>query len=390
MGRSQASSGKASPACLDNPSERFPPTLGPMIVFAHLLNDRSGSPRVLHGVMLALKSADPEHLLYLGEGGDGFLGEAVPDARRYPYRRRSRRWATLWAYLRSQLSLGARLWRARDIDADAVIYVNTLLPFAAALFGRLTGRRVVCHLHEASLRPRLLQWFLLRTALWSADRLVCVSEFQKQALGVAGALVVPNAVEPDLYAKALRHGYTPRHGGAFRVCMLCSLRDYKGVPEFLRLAHQLADHPDIAFELVVSDDVSTVSAYFAGRGLPAPLVLTQGLADASLAYARASLVVNLSRVDLCQETFGLTLLEAMAFGIPVIAPPVGGPAELVQHGVQGYLVDSRNAEQLKEAVLSLARDEALCMQMSDAGRAVAQRLSPETFEAAIRRAVFPS
>jgi len=358
-----------------------------MIVFAHLLNDRSGSPRVLHSVMGALKSVDPDHLLYLGEGGDGFLGEAVPGARRYPYRRHSRRWATLWAYLGSQWSLLRLLRKARDIDTDAVIYVNTLLPFAAAMFGRLTGRRVVCHLHEASMRPRLLQWFLLRTALWSADRVICVSDFQKQALGVAGALVVPNAVEPDLYTNGLRHGYTARRGAVFRVCMLCSLRDYKGVPELLRLAHQLADRPDIEFELVVSDEAPAVSAYFADLDRPANLVLTQGLTDASIAYARASVVVNLSRVDLCEETFGLTLLEAMAFGIPVIAPPVGGPAELVQHGVQGYLVDSRNADALRQAVLALAGDEALCMQMSHAGRAVARRLSPDAFQAAIRRAV---
>ena len=77
-----------------------------MIVFVHLLNDRSGSPRVLRNVMEALADQDASQLLYLGCGGDGFLGEAVPQARRYAYRRRAKRWATLLAYLGSTLVAG--------------------------------------------------------------------------------------------------------------------------------------------------------------------------------------------------------------------------------------------------------------------------------------------
>lgn len=360
-----------------------------MIVFVHLLNDRSGSPRVLQGVMSALKRLDPDHLLYLGEGGDGFLGEAVPEARRYPYQRQASRWRTLLAYLRSQGSLARRLWRSRDIDGDALVYVNTLLPFAAAAFGKLTGRRVVCHLHEVSLRPRLLQWFLLRVAVWSAWRIICVSGFQRRVLGLPHAIVVPNSVDPALYARALCHTYAVRHAQVFRVCMLCSLRDYKGVPEFLHLARRLADHPDIEFELVASDGPEAVSAYFASHALPDNLTVTQGVTDAASIYARASAVLSLSRVDACVETFGLTLLEALAFGVPVVAPPVGGPAEILQDGVQGYLIDSRDAEALDRAVLTLANDEALCMRMSHAGRQVARRLSPDAFQAAIRQAVFP-
>lgn len=358
-----------------------------MIVFVHLLNDRSGSPRVLQSVMSALKAHVPEQLLYLGEGGDGFLSDTTPDARRYVYRRRTRRLGTLFSYLRSQLSLASRLWRSHDIASDASIYVNTLLPFAAALFGRLTGRRVICHLHEASVRPWLLRWLLLRVVILTADRVICVSQFQRRALGLPQALVVPNAVDPAMYDRALSHVYVPRRQQLFRVCMLCSLRDYKGVPEFLRLAHSLAGQPDIGLELVVSDGAEAVAAYFAERACPGNVTVVRGLVDTGQAYARASLVVNLSRVDICIETFGLTLLEAMAFGVPVIAPPVGGPAELVQDGVQGYLIDSRDGHALRAAVLRLAGDDGLCARMSEAGRSVARLLSPDAFQAAIQQAV---
>jgi len=356
-----------------------------MIVFVHLLNDRSGSPRVLRNVMEALASRDSAQLLYLGDGGDGFLGEAVPQARRYAYRRGANRWATLFAYLGSQWGLWRSLRQARDIDRGAVLYVNTLLPFAASLYGRFSGWRVVCHLHEASMRPRLLQWFLLRLACWSAQRMICVSEFHRRSLGLVQARVVANSIDREMFAAGLRSVYAPRRDGVFRVCMLCALRDYKGVPEFVRLAREFAE---AEFELVASDDAEAARRYFAAQELPANLRLRQAVADASDIYVRASLVVNLSRVDMCQETFGLTLLEAMTFGVPVIAPPVGGPAELVQDGVHGYLVDSRDAGALRDTVARLAGDQALCLHLSRQCRQRAQALSPEVFQAEIRRAVF--
>ena len=104
-------------------------------------------------------------------------------------------------------------------------------------------------------------------------------------------------------------------------------------------------------------------------------------------YAEASAVLNLSRVDLWVETFGLTLLEAMWFGVPVIVPPVGGPAELVSDGVQGFLVDSRDGPLLRERLLRLADDEALCRAMSEAGRRRAGEFSNQKFGTAIRNVV---
>jgi len=49
-----------------------------------------------------------------------------------------------------------------------------------------------------------------------------------------------------------------------------------------------------------------------------------------------------------QEPFGLVLIEALACGTPVIAYPHGGPAEIVQEGVTGFLV--RSPEQIAEKI----------------------------------------
>jgi glycosyltransferase involved in cell wall biosynthesis len=56
--------------------------------------------------------------------------------------------------------------------------------------------------------------------------------------------------------------------------------------------------------------------------------------------------VNLSRPDEWVETFGLTIIEAMAFGIPSIVPTIGGPAELVEEGENGFKVSCYNMDLL--------------------------------------------
>ena len=53
------------------------------------------------------------------------------------------------------------------------------------------------------------------------------------------------------------------------------------------------------------------------------------------------------------ESFGLSALEALAAGVPVIASRVGGLAEVVQHGQCGYLATTGDVAAMTESALSL-------------------------------------
>jgi len=68
------------------------------------------------------------------------------------------------------------------------------------------------------------------------------------------------------------------------------------------------------------------------------------------------------------ETFGQTIQEAAASGLPVVAPAAGGPLDLVADGVTGYLVPPGDPGRLTEAVTRLAADPALRAQFSHAAR----------------------
>jgi glycosyltransferase involved in cell wall biosynthesis len=339
-----------------------------VIIFCHLLNDRSGSPTVLRSTLDALNASE-RGLLFVGSQGRGVLEEAGVPTRRYWYRRSRYRLITLFTFLASQMALYRALSRATDIPGDAVVFVNTLLPFAAMIWGRLTGRTVIVHVHEVSIGPAPLRKFLTWCASHCADRLLYVSNDHLSRLPINEAVsrIVFNPIDPAMQVKqAASLPYAPRRSGKFEVLMLASLKGYKGLGEFMSLAKALRDRDDIGFTLVLNAEDDEAAA-FARRHAAADNVTIRARTDDPAAfYITADLVLNLSRVDEWIETFGLTILEAMLFGIPVVVPPIGGPAEIVTDGKEGLCIDSRDGAALRDAVRSLAEDPERMMSMSRA------------------------
>jgi glycosyltransferase involved in cell wall biosynthesis len=73
------------------------------------------------------------------------------------------------------------------------------------------------------------------------------------------------------------------------------------------------------------------------------------------------------------EAFGVTFLEAMACGVPVIGTRVGGIPEIIQHGYNGLLVEPNNSDDLADAIIQLLSDSELRKQLRIAGVETAHR-----------------
>ena len=82
-------------------------------------------------------------------------------------------------------------------------------------------------------------------------------------------------------------------------------------------------------------------------------------------YRAADVLVNPS----LSESFGMSLVEAHASGLPVVATRVGGMQELVRDGENGLLVAPANPAELSEALLSLLEDPKLRRRLGRAGLA---------------------
>jgi glycosyltransferase involved in cell wall biosynthesis len=99
-------------------------------------------------------------------------------------------------------------------------------------------------------------------------------------------------------------------------------------------------------------------------------------------FAQASIVVSASAA----ESFGMTLVEAMRCGVPVVSTDCPlGPAEIIEHGVDGLLVPVDDTQAMAAALAGLIDDRPARLRMGEAARASARRFDPapiaRTYEA---------
>ena len=83
-------------------------------------------------------------------------------------------------------------------------------------------------------------------------------------------------------------------------------------------------------------------------------IFTGALYGAELAAAYASMDVFVHPGE--HETFCQAVQEALASGVPVVAPAAGGPLDLVRHDENGYLFPARDPAAMRSAVAALARE----------------------------------
>jgi L-malate glycosyltransferase len=344
------------------------------IIAVHLLNDLSGSPFVFSQALQALVRQGYEVHLFTSDTSGFLSGLPYITYHRTPYRWSRYKWITLALYLISQCRLFFQiLFKARKED---IVYVNSILPFGAAIAGMARGCRIVYHVHEVSIRPVLLKKMLLRMAGAAAHLCVFVSQYCKDHTALAiGGRVIYNALPLEFTRSVPQPPRTCRE--PFTVLMLCSLKKYKGVYQFIASAAAL---PGIRFELVLNADAAAIDVFFQDVQMPFNLFVFPAQENIHPFYQRSSVIVNLSLPDGWIETFGMTILEGMFYGRPVIVPPVGGVTELVQDGVEGLHVDSRRIEDLVTAITLLMEDEGIYRRMSRAAYRKARCFSSKLFE----------
>ena len=145
----------------------------------------------------------------------------------------------------------------------------------------------------------------------------------------------------------------------------------KGVLDFVASAGQVAKTlPNVHFALVGAGSLLERCRQEAKDGnFGHRITFTGELADpiSEGVFAASDVACQLS---VWQEAFGLSIIEAMAHGKPVLGTRVGGIPEIVEDGITGYLVNAEDRRAIADRMLQLAGDSVLRRQMGIAGRAV--------------------
>lgn len=327
------------------------------VVAVHLLNNYSGSPKVLMQLLNGWAKNDMQVHLFTCKG-DGFLNDiANVTVHHYWYKFNINPLIRLLFLSISQLLLAIKL--LFFLKKDDVLYVNTLLPFGAPLIGRLKGCKVIYHIHETAIQPPVLNNFLFLMVKLFADKVIYVSHFLSNFSKTNQRKeVLYNVLDKDFLNKI------EINTDSFElktVLMISSLKIYKGVVQFVALARL---NKNFIFQLVVNATQDEIDDFFKDEKLPNNLKIFSTQTNVHQFYKQSSILLNLTIPRLCQETFGLTILEAMAYGLPTIVPPVGGVTELVDDEKNGYLIDSENLDELSEKLNLILSNQDIYLGMS--------------------------
>lgn len=314
------------------------------IVCFHLYNDYSGSPKVLSLVIRGLVAKGYSVELYTSRT-DGFLTELKGvHYHQFKYKWTTNKLLTLLFLIYAQAYIFFSSLRYIK-EKDILFYVNTICPVGAVFSACLLKIPVIYHVHEKYVNPNILHRFYEFVWRNCSVKTLFVSKYLQEQYTKKNmkSVVIYNALSDDFLSnvKLRKHVKQP-----YNILMICSLKKYKGVDVFVELARRL---PQYRFTLIVNGSRNDIMTFFSD--LPTNIQVYPAQKSVFEFLYSTDLVLNLSIPSLWVETFGLTLLEAMAYGLPVISPPVGGPVELVKNDYNGFLVDSRELDLVIEKII---------------------------------------
>lgn len=151
--------------------------------------------------------------------------------------------------------------------------------------------------------------------------------------------------------------------------ILAMLRPEKDHVTFLRAARLVADLLPRAKFLIVGDGVERPSLEQLTKelGLSGCVTFTGRRADIPNIVSLFDVTVLTSTTV---ETFPMSFLEAMALGKPLVTTRVGGVPEMIDEGVNGFVVPMRDPEKLAEALVAVVKDRSRAESMGRASRRI--------------------
>lgn len=283
---------------------------------------------------------------------------------------------------------------AKRLDAFAkregakLLHAHQYTPFFQAMLSRgLLGSRPVLftehgrHFPDLPSRKRSI---VNRLMLRRHDRLVGVGGAVRQALIDNEGLpsnrveVVYNGVDLDALASASagarerirgEFGFSDTDFVAVQVARLHVLKDHQTA---LRAIQQVAQQQPNVRLLIVGegDQRAAIEAAIRDRKLGQNVLLAGNRSDIADLLA-ASDVFLMSSIS---EGIPLTIIEAMAAGLPVVSTAVGGIPEMIEHAENGFLAQSGDHRGLADALVLLQQDQTLRNSVAAKGRKQAIQL----------------
>lgn len=282
---------------------------------------------------------------------------------------------------RSQFLSGLRrlLLHLREQPVDILFTAEDKICMAsAALLRRLRAipRYVACFHGTRTWRGFIgaVHAFAVR----SADKLVALSPRHKAfwqqhyRLPEEKLAIIPNGISLQKYRpmsgaeKAALRQQNCLAPNRFTAGLVAFFKDSKNLPGFVQVARQVVDAGVDAQFVLVGDgpERGALEAAITQAQMEARFHLPGVTDSPETWYAMFDCALMTS----ITEAFPISLIEAMACGLPVVATDIAGIPDIVIHGETGFLAAPSELDKLAQYVVQLARDAELRQRMGAAGR----------------------
>lgn len=221
-----------------------------------------------------------------------------------------------------------------------------LAPLPAMMMGRLFGKPVVLNYHSGEAADHLGNWGLfIHPWLALADEIVVPSEYLQQVFASYGyrTRVIHNTVETSLFKYRVRRPLRPR------LLSIRSFEWYYGVDHTIRAFALVKQHcPEATLDIAGAGSQEAELRQLAGSMGVSGVRFLGPVASSAMPslHDRADILLNSSLID----NQPLSILEAMASGLPVVSTGVGDIVNMIEDGVSGTIVPEKNPAAMAAAV----------------------------------------
>ena len=163
------------------------------VIAFHLLNDYSGSPKVLFQLLSGLSYMGYNIKVVTSKGGILDLkNQDTIKIHHFYYRFHKCNFFTILLFIYAQL---ACLYNGLRYGHKRIFYINTILPIGGAIAGRILKSPIIYHYHENAEAKGIIYKLLSKLMLRFADKIICVSKSQASTLPASEKIVIiPNAI----------------------------------------------------------------------------------------------------------------------------------------------------------------------------------------------------
>ena len=261
------------------------------------------------------------------------------------------------------------LIKEKNID---IVYTNTSVIFAGGISAKLCKVKSIWHIREI-IKSKYERFIVSRIVNTFSDYIIANSKATAEAISknkdkvkvIYNAIDIEKNIDLEYNDGAYKEVAATVAGGydKIKVGMAGRINRWKGQKLFVDMAKLVSQDNDnveflIAGNVYKGEDyiLDDLKEYILESGVKDKIGLLGQVDNMNSFYKNIDIFILPS---IQPEPFGLVVIEAMNNKLPVVATNHGGPVEIIENNIDGFLVDYKDAKEIAQVVNKLIKDKEL-------------------------------